>query len=349
MKQNKDAAEFSALKQYDQFAEWLACSPFLPIPKNPFIAPEKINWSQVHDIYLQEKQRRKAGWYCSFEDVYSDALKVMRGEQPIKGALEEQLDEAKAAFKQNVRIGVSKVMQLAQKGMPEAQAMTAWYHFTGFHAARNAELCLHYANSAAAAGYEGVYALLAMLHSEGLGTQKNPELTDHFLQLAIGSEHPGNFRLLGKMFAEGCVVEKDLRRGEQYLRQALEAGDLEAMSTLLPYICDKEMEEKEDDERFLHDKAEEGDPLAMCLCALYIAPGIERQEDLRLDRRFLQKMFFWFVSAANAELPRAMNILENNYDESITLSDGTECWFSDFYDIIEPDGETSFRTEYVLR
>lgn len=60
-------------------------------------------------------------------------------------------------------------------------------------------------------------------------------------------------------------------------------------------------------------------------------------------------MFFWLVSAANAELPRAMNILENNYDENITLSDGTECWFSDFYDIIEPDGETSFSTEYVLR
>ena len=36
MKQNKDAAEFSALKQYDQFAEWLTRSPFLPHPKESF-------------------------------------------------------------------------------------------------------------------------------------------------------------------------------------------------------------------------------------------------------------------------------------------------------------------------
>ena len=44
-----------------------------------------------------------------------------------------------------------------------------------------------------------------------------------------------------------------------------------------------------------------------------------------------------------------MDILENNYDESSTLADGTVCWFSDFYDIIEPDSETSYRPEYVLR
>ena len=44
-----------------------------------------------------------------------------------------------------------------------------------------------------------------------------------------------------------------------------------------------------------------------------------------------------------------MDILEDNYDESLTLTDGTERWFSDFYDIIEPDGETSFRPEFVLK
>ena len=60
-------------------------------------------------------------------------------------------------------------------------------------------------------------------------------------------------------------------------------------------------------------------------------------------------MFFWLVSAANVELPNAMDILENNYDESLTLANGTVCWLSDFYDIIEPAGETSFRSEYVLR
>ena len=97
------------------------------------------------------------------------------------------------------------------------------------------------------------------------------------------------------------------------------------------------------------EKAEEGDPLAMYLCALYVAPGIERQEDLCVDENFLNKMFFWLVSAANAELPKAMDILEDNYDESLTLTDGTERWFSNFYDIIEPDGETSFRPEFVLK
>ena len=350
MKQDKDAAEFSALKQYDQFAEWLARSPFLPIPKNPFIAPEKIAWGKVHDIYLQEQQRRKAGWYCSFEDVYDEALdEMLYGSSVDFKYMHEYLDEAMEEYKKNVRIGVSKIMQLARKGMPEAQAKAAWYHFTGFHAARNAELSLHYANSAAAAGYEGVYALLALLHGEGLGTIKNHDQFSRFFILAQTSKHPGNYRLLGKMFAEGCLVEQNLKLGEQYLRKAVEAGDLEAMSTLLPYICDKTMEEHENDERFLLEKAEEGDPLAMYLCALYVAPGIERQEDLCVDENFLNKMFFWLVSAANAELPKAMDILEDNYDESLTLTDGTERWFSDFYDIIEPDGETSFRPEFVLK
>ena len=71
------------------------------------------------DIQKEECRRNWEGWYCSFEDCYGDALREMNGEQPLdKGSPEEQLDEAKNLSWSNIRLSVSKIIQLAKKGMP---------------------------------------------------------------------------------------------------------------------------------------------------------------------------------------------------------------------------------------
>ncbi len=110
--------QFTSARERKDFEEWLTTTPFYPDKDNSLLSQEQIDWNTVLQLYHDYQERRREGWYCSFEDAYGDILRQMRGvppreEEPLEKLLEEACDLYCFG---NRRIGASKIMQLARKG-----------------------------------------------------------------------------------------------------------------------------------------------------------------------------------------------------------------------------------------
>ena len=333
------------------FLEWLLGTPFMPTPFNPPIEPEQIDWVKVWALFQRDLRRRDhEGWYCSFEDSFEDALREMRGEPPLdKGSLEEQLEEAKNLWWENMRIAVSKIIQLAKKGLPEAQALAAQFHAQGIHASQDDALMAGYALASLAAGYEGVYALIAFMCATGRGVPKNPKLALKYLDKAISSDDPDSFLLLGEIFAEGRAGEANAELAGHYLREAIKYGDFDAIAALATYQRDGLIEVKEGDAELLQMGAERGYHSSMFLTGYHSLLDSAEEGAVPLTREAAQEAFEYIVRAAQAELPQATEFLEQEGRTKLLLSDGTLCRYDDFYEILEPDDEERFWPEYAMR
>jgi len=335
-----DALPFSSDREKARFETWLARTPFSLQGDNLYIRPEQIDWPVVLELFWAFRQRRREGWYCSYEDCYGDALRAMRGEAPLdKGTLDEQLNEARELFHMNTRHGVSKIMQLAKLGQSEAMFLAAEFHYRGLYVHRDDELAAEYALKSLEAGFEGVYGFLSLLYSTGNGVEKDEKKAKYYRELASRSSHAYCQKYLGIMLMEKVGGERDVHKGREHLLKAIDAGDLEAVVLLGYYNASRKITEDTDhDMHLLLASAELHDPASMNLLGrLFISTGaFDNSHEL------IREGMGYVIDAAHSEWPEAIEFLDADY-ELIKLRDGSTVERGEFYDIIESDASSYWR------
>lgn len=335
-----EALPFSSDREKARFETWLARTPFSLQGDNLYIRPEQIDWPVVLELFWAFRQRRREGWYCSYEDCYGDALRAMRGEAPLdKGTLDEQLNEARELFHMNTRHGVSKIMQLAKLGQSEAMCLAAEFLYRGLGIRQDDELAAEYALKSLEAGFEGVYGFLAMIYYCGIGVEQDEEKAAQYRELALRSEHAYCQKYLGHMFIEGIGCEQDVHKGREHLLKAIDAGDLEAVVLLGYYNASRKITEDTDhDMHLLLASAELHDPASMNLLGrLFISTGaFDNSYEL------IREGMDYVIDAAHSEWPEAIEFLDADY-ELIKLRDGSTVERGEFYDIIESDASSYWR------
>ena len=70
--------EFTSPREEKDFGKWLTESPFNPMACA--VPRENIAWEKVLNLFRSEEERKKEGWYCSFQDVYGELLAEFSGE-----------------------------------------------------------------------------------------------------------------------------------------------------------------------------------------------------------------------------------------------------------------------------
>ena len=219
--------EFTSPREEKDFGKWLTESPFNPMACA--VPRENIAWEKVLNLFRSEEERKKEGWYCSFQDVYGELLAEFSGEAAPRPPLEDQMAEAMQVLHGSVRLGASKVMQLARRGYPPAMALASDFFAHDFvlHSGKvRNDLAFRYARDAVDAGYEGALAMLGFYYALGIGVKKDSQKAIELLQKGNDCRHPGNYRFMALVFGYGILTEKDPQAALDYVSAAMQEGDL---------------------------------------------------------------------------------------------------------------------------
>ena len=219
--------EFTSPREEKDFGKWLTESPFNPMACA--VPRENIAWEKVLNLFRSEEERKKEGWYCSFQDVYGELLAEFSGEAAPRPPLEDQMAEAMQVLHGSVRLGASKVMQLARRGYPPAMALASDFFAHDFvlHSGKvRNDLAFRYARDAVDAGYEGALAMLGFYSALGIGAKKDSQKAIELLQKGNDCRHPGNYRFMALVFGYGILTEKDPQAAMDYVSAAMQEGDL---------------------------------------------------------------------------------------------------------------------------
>lgn len=340
-----DDLPFTSDREKQRFEHWLPRTPFNLEEDNALIRPEQIDWPVVLDLFREFRQRRREGWYCSFADCYDEALRDMTGKPLLfAGIPDEQLEEAKNYSCENMRICVSKILQLAKQGQPEAMFLAAEFHLHGLWVKKDERLTAEYTLKALDAGFEGAHGLLAILYFLGLGIEQNEGKALRQYDLAMMSHHAYCQKYLGIMYMEGMLCEKDTHKGREYLLKADAQGDMDATVILGYYnICDHVCEDTARDMRNVFAAALSHDLRAMYLMGSLLVHAGAAGDSLDTIRDGMK----YIVEAANGEWPEAVSFLDDEY-EFITLNDGRAVERGEFYDIVTPAGWDFFGKKYQM-
>lgn len=329
---------FSSPGEEKKFGRWL-----LDRGLHPLIREHEghIPWPMLLDIHRAEMERRKEGWYASFEDVFGGFMLALEGKEPAaRPPAEERMREAREIFRANTRHGVSKIMLLAREEHPEALTEAGRFFYEGIHVSRREDLALARAERACGLGWEGGLALLGMFRALGVGRRKDPEEAARLLRRAEACGHPGNAAELGFCLAAGIGADQDAERGAAILWNALEAGNTRA-GILLHVLILREALPPTPDGVIppLVMAVEMGDPDA---CAMdgrerldiatdpaYAEAADEAAEQFALAARLL-------ASAAEREHPHAIGILRENPE--FRLNDGSVRRLTDMLEDLPEDG-----------
>lgn len=336
---------FFSDREKARFEDWLTRTPFSPYADSLYIRREQISWMDVLRLFREFRQRQREGWYCSFEDSYGEAVYFMRGENfPDEGSLDEQLERAKELFHTDIRLAVSKIIQLAKvRGHPEAMFLAAEFHLHGLYAKQNDELAAYYAREAASFGFAGAYGLLAMLYLNGIGVEPDEDLGEHYRDLACQYGYACCHKYLGILHLQGEEDARDPHAGREHLLKAAKMGDWEA-AFLLGYCNVHSIlsEDVEHDLQVLQEAASLHNPASMYLIGfLLIQLGA-----LDCSFRGISDGMGYMVEAGNAGWPEAVSYLEAPC-EFIELNDGNAVERGDFYDILYTEG-APYRSQYRL-
>lgn len=318
--------QFASKGEEKKFQRWMAQTAFRNLLMYG-VTDEgwEVDSQKMYELFLAEQQRRKEGWYASFDDVYGDLLAEFSGQTRARIPVPERWLGALRLYKENTRLGVSKIMLLAREEYPPALVRAAELFLSGRYLRYKPNLSLLYAQKAYALGYKPAAAILAFIKHNGLGVKKDVAEARNLMAEAIKADDPSTYKRLGYNCVDGVGLESpDIPRGEAYFRAACAAGDTSAADGLLWLVNNDLIEEPDDDTAvvpLLRKGAEQGDPDCTFLLAKLLFHVCSVNENLgdAVDD-FLHEAAYCMLKAAKAEVPEAVAFFAQA--EDIALPDG---------------------------
>ena len=260
-------------KQDKEFQKWMrnGTVPFTYADPNFATNWPKYDVEKLFDLFLLEKERKKEGWYASFNDVFDDIMLAFAGMPPKVRDFAAEFDKAQKLLFTDCRMGVSKVLILARKGFFHAQLYAAELFYEGGYIGQNYHTAWKYLEQSMANGSEESFALAALMHARGCGRKKNRDVAREMLAAALKSKKAGNLQYMGLIFALGDIVPQDKETAETFLLSAVEKGFLQA-GVIFFLLCDQGIldQPKNDPFDLLHSMVEYGYPPAEYMMSRYL-------------------------------------------------------------------------------